>query len=51
MRSEATGPGVQHEGFDVDEKISLGFCQGFCRVQPLNGDFYNEKGQFLVSYM
>ena len=23
MRSEATGPGVQHEGFDVDEKISL----------------------------
>ena len=22
MRSEATGPGVQHEGFDVDEKIS-----------------------------
>ena len=21
MRSEATGPGVQHEGFDVDEKI------------------------------
>ena len=23
MRLEATGPGVQHEGFDVDEKISL----------------------------
>ena len=23
MRLEATGPGVQHEGFDVDEKLSL----------------------------
>ena len=23
MRSEATGPGVQHEGFDVSEKIHV----------------------------
>ena len=29
MRSEATGPGVQHEGFDVDEKISLFEFAGF----------------------
>ena len=29
MRSEATGPGVQHEGFDVDEKISLFDFAGF----------------------
>ena len=29
MRSEATGPGVQHEGFDVDEKISLFNVAGF----------------------
>ena len=43
MRSEATGPGVQHEGFDVDEKISL---FDFCRIQPLNGDFYTEKVNF-----
>ena len=35
MRWEATGPGVQHEGFDVDEKISL---FQLCSVQPLNGD-------------
>ena len=25
----ATGPGVQHEGFDVDEKISLFNFAGF----------------------
>ena len=42
MRSEATGPGVQHEGFDVDEKISIQFC----RVQPLNDDFYTKKVNF-----
>ena len=48
MRLEATGPGVQHEGFDVDEKISL---FDFAGVQPLNGDFYNEKGPCLVIYM
>ena len=42
MRSEATGPGVQHEGFDVDENKSVQFC----RVQPLNGDFYTEKVNF-----
>ena len=29
MRSEATGPGVQHESFDVDEKISLFDFAGF----------------------
>ena len=29
MRSEATSPGVQHEGFDVDEKISLFNFAGF----------------------
>ena len=29
MISEATGPGVQHEGFDVDEKISLPDFAGF----------------------
>ena len=29
MRSEATGPGVQDEGFDVDEKISLFYFAGF----------------------
>ena len=29
MRSEATGSGVQHEGFDVDEKISLFDFAGF----------------------
>ena len=29
MRSEATGPGAQHEGFDVDEKISLFNFAGF----------------------
>ena len=29
MRSEATGPEVQHEGFDVDEKISLFDFTGF----------------------
>ena len=29
MRSGATGPGVQHEGFDVDEKISLFNFAGF----------------------
>ena len=29
MRSEATGPGVQHEGLDVDEKISLFDFAGF----------------------
>ena len=29
MRSESTGPGVQHEGFDVDEKISLFNYAGF----------------------
>ena len=36
MRSEATGPGVQHEGFDVDEKISLfdfaGFSLATCNI-------------------
>ena len=30
MSWEATGPGVQQEGFDVDEKMSVQFC----RVQP-----------------
>ena len=40
MRSEATGPWVQHEGFDVDEKISVLFC----RIQPLNDDFYTKMG-------
>ena len=29
MRSEATGPGVQHEGFDVDEKIRVFNFAGF----------------------
>ena len=29
MRLEATGPDVQHEGFDVDEKISLFDFAGF----------------------
>ena len=29
MRLEATDPGVQHEGFDVDEKISLFDFAGF----------------------
>ena len=29
MRLETTGPGVQHEGFDVDEKISLFDFAGF----------------------
>ena len=29
MRSEATSPGVQPEGFDVDEKISLFDFAGF----------------------
>ena len=29
MRSEATGPGVQYEGFDVDEKMSLFNFAGF----------------------
>ena len=29
MSLEATGPGVQHEGFDVDEKISLLDFPGF----------------------
>ena len=29
MRSEATGPGVQHEGFDVDEEKSLFNVAGF----------------------
>ena len=29
MRSEATGPRVQHEGFDVDEKKSLFDFAGF----------------------
>ena len=29
MRLEATGPGVPHEGFDVDEKISLFDFAGF----------------------
>ena len=29
MILEATGPGVQHEGFDVDEKISLFDFAGF----------------------
>ena len=46
MRSEATGPGVQHEGFDVDEQISL---FNFCRVQPLNGDFYTKKVNFYLA--
>ena len=32
MRSEATGPGVQHEGFDVDEKISLFDFAGFSTI-------------------
>ena len=42
MRSEATGPGVQQEGFDVDEKISVLFC----RVQLLNDYFYTKKYNF-----
>ena len=46
MRSEATSPGVQHEDFDVDEKISL---FDFCRVQPLIGDFYTEKVNFYLA--
>ena len=46
MRSEATGPGVQHEGFDVDEKISL---FDFCTVQPLNGDVYTKKVNFYLA--
>ena len=29
MILEATGPGVQHEGFDADEKISLFDFAGF----------------------
>ena len=46
MRSEVTGPEVQHEGFDVDEKISL---FNFCRVQPLNCDFYTKKVNFYLA--
>ena len=45
MRLEATGPGVQHEGLDVDEKISIRFC----RVQPLNDDFYTKKVNFQLA--
>ena len=46
MRSEATGPRVRHEGFDVDEKISL-ILQGSASEWGL----LQRKGQFLVSYM
>ena len=45
MRLEATGPGVQHEGFDVDEKISVQFC----RVQPLNDDVYTKMGNLQLA--
>ena len=45
MRLEATGPGVQHEGFDVDEKISVQFC----RVQPANDDFYTKLGNLQLA--
>ena len=46
MRLEATGPGVQHEGFDVDEKMK---SVRFCRVQPLNDDFYTKMGNFQLA--
>ena len=45
MRLEATGPGVQHEGYEVDEKISVQFCSS----QPLNDDFYTKLGNLQLA--